>query len=229
MIAPDEVGAVPARDDARARRAGRPRPAAGRVGPGAEARPAQPHRHEPALLRAPLHRGDRPLRLEARRRRRDAHRGGAPRPRAAEGAVRAGRRPLARRAAVRGRARAPLPRAPPRRGRDRRPRPRRLRPRDRGARARAGRGRARPGAAGAAGRRARPPLPPPPHPGGDAVRPLPVPGARPRLAAAARRPRDRRDPRRRHGAREDGAGDRDARLGARGRRRRPGRRSWSRR
>ena len=43
---------------------------------------------------------------------------------------------------------------------------------------------------------------------------LPVPGARARLAAAPRRPRDRRDPRRRHGARQDRAGDRDAHLGA---------------
>ena len=52
----------------------------------------------------------------------------------------------------------------------------------------------------------------------DASRPVPVPGARSRVAPAARRPRRRRDPRRRHGAREDRAGDRDARLGTRGRR-----------
>ena len=65
--------------------------------------------------------------------------------------------------------------------------------------------------------------------GRDAVRALPVPGARPRLAADARRPRRRRDPRRRHGPRQDGAGDRDARLRARGvrRRTRSGRRSSS--
>ena len=43
---------------------------------------------------------------------------------------------------------------------------------------------------------------------------LPLPGARARVAADARRPRHRRDPRRRHGAREDGAGDRDAPLRA---------------
>ena len=37
----------------------------------------------------------------------------------------------------------------------------------------------------------------------------PVPGARPRLAPAARRPAGRGDPGGRHGPREDGAGDRD--------------------
>ena len=62
---------------------------------------------------------------------------------------------------------------------------------------------------------------------GDAVRPVRLPGARSRLAAPARRPRDRRDPRRRHGARQDGAGDRDAPLRARERRARSGRRSSS--
>ncbi len=64
-------------------------------------------------------------------------------------------------------------------------------------------------------------------PAGHAPRPVPLPGARPRVAAAARRPARRRDPRRRHGAREDGPGDRDPRLGARGRRR--GRRADARR
>ena len=59
-----------------------------------------------------------------------------------------------------------------------------------------------------------------PTPAAMQLRALPLPGARPRLAAAARRPRRRRDPRRRHGARQDRAGDRDARLRARGARRR---------
>ena len=44
----------------------------------------------------------------------------------------------------------------------------------------------------------------------DDAAPVPVPGARPRMAASPRRPRDRRDPRRRHGSRQDGPGDRDA-------------------
>ena len=72
-------------------------------------------------------------------------------------------------------------------------------------------------------------LPPARDAGGDAARPVPVPGEGARLAADARRPRDRRDPGRRHGARQDGAGDRDARVGARGvrARRRSGRRSSS--
>ena len=117
-IAPDEVGPFLRETMPRARRAGRagspPRPMAA----GAEADPPQPHRHEPAVLRPPLDAGARALRLEAGSRRRDAHRGGAARARAPEGAVRAGRRPLARRAAVRGRAGAALPRAPPRRGRE---------------------------------------------------------------------------------------------------------------
>ncbi len=64
-------------------------------------------------------------------------------------------------------------------------------------------------------------------PQGHAVRPVRLPGARPRLAAPARRPRDRRDPRRRHGARQDGAGDRDAALRARGGHGRLARRSSS--
>ncbi len=64
----------------------------------------------------------------------------------------------------------------------------------------------------------RPALPGAAHPGRHAPRPLSVPGTGSRLAAPARRHAGRRDPGRRHGARKDRAGDRDARLGARGRR-----------
>ena len=58
-----------------------------------------------------------------------------------------------------------------------------------------------------------------PDSGGDAVRPVPVPGARSRLAPATRRSRSRRDPGRRDGPGQAAAGDRAARLRARGRRR----------
>ena len=85
--------------------------------------------------------------------------------------------------------------------------------------ARAGRRLARRTALGPA-RDGRAPLPLAADARDDDARAVPLPGARARLAAPARRPRRRRDPGRRHGARQDGAGDRDARLRARGARRR---------
>ena len=97
-------------------------------------------------------------------------------------------------------------------------RPRGLRAGDRrgGGRARRGQGRRRP--RGAPRGHVGAPLPRAGNPGGADPRPVPVPGARPRLAPAAGRSGSRRDPGRRHGPRQDRAGDRDVRLRARGRR-----------
>ena len=97
---------------------------------------------------------------------------------------------------------------------------RRSRPGGLGARHRRGGARARRGDArrvtDAAARRRRAALPLAADAEVDGVSAVPVPGAGPRLAAHARRSRRRRDPGRRHGPREDGAGDRDARLRAGG-------------
>ena len=111
--------------------------------------------------------------------------------------------------------------------RRRRARARRLRPGDgrrrrRARRGQAGRARWRTCSRGPRERRYRPLA----TPSGMRHRPVPVPGARPRLATAARRPARGRDPRRRHGAREDRAGDRDSSPSGRTRARTSGRR-WS--
>ena len=136
-----------------------------------------------------------------------------------EGAVDPAARQVARAPRERGRAGAPLPRAPRPLRRGHRARPRGVGARDGRGRRRARRGQARcdprrpaRGSSGAA-------VPAAGDTRRHASRPVPLPGARPRVAAAARRPARRRDPRRRHGAREDGPGDRDPRLGARGGRR----------
>ena len=123
-------------------------------------------------------------------------------------------RPLARAAPVGGRPRAQVPREAQGGRRCRRPRARHLGHRGRRGGARDGQRRARPGAREPA--RGRHALPAAADAAGDDLRAVRVPGARPRLAAHAGRPRDRRDPRRRHGPRQDGAGDRDAALRARG-------------
>ena len=179
--------------------------------------------------RAPHARRDRVVRLAPRDRRRRADGGGAPRARGREGAARSG-------CAASGTRSVP-PRSSARSASSRRPRPRRRCRRARPGGRRVSR-RTRPasssgevrldaGARRSPRRSRRAALPAAPDARRDASRPVPVPGARPRLAAAARRPARRRDPRRRHGAREDGPGDRDPRLGARGGRR--GRRADARR
>ncbi len=202
-----------------------------RVGLVVEPRPRQPRRDRVAgdLQRAPDARRDRVLRLAARDRRRRAHRGGAARARGGEGAA----DPAARQVACASRA----PRSSARSASSTAA--------ARGAgvvelvRAVSGLETDEAGVelgevtlddgldellAGAGERRFRPLA----DARRDASRPLPVPGARPRLAPAARRSSGRRDPGRRHGPRQDRAGDRDARLRARGGRcRRSGRRSSS--
>ena len=214
---------LPARVGPPARGARRPGHAARRLARDAQPAARQPPGDERAagpVERSPVDGRARPVRLAARGRRRRPHRRGARRARRRQGAVRPDRRPLACPAPHRSRTRPALPGAPPTRPWRRRPRAGRLRARDRRGRRRARRGPAR----CSAGRPApgwRAPLHVAPDAGGDAVRPVPVPGARSRLAPAARRSRRRRDPGRRHGPGQDGAGDRDARLRARGRRRRP--------
>ncbi len=106
-------------------------------------------------IERPAHdRCTRPVRLEARDRRHDAHRGGADRARGGEGAADPRPRALARTAALRGGEGAAVPRAPPR-GLGGRPRPRGLGHRARGRRARARRRRPRRRAQRAARRRRR--------------------------------------------------------------------------
>ena len=178
--------------------------------------------------RAPDTRRDRLVRLAARDRRRRAERGGAAGAGGREGAVDPAARQVARAPCERGRACAPLPRAPRplRRGRRARPRRRRASRRTRPGSSSARSGSTRPSTTSSRARTS----------GGSGRCPTPA-GMRHDLFPFQERGhgwlrllgdlRRRRDPRRRHGAREDGPGDRDVRLRAGGRRR--GRRADARR